>query len=81
MELPLASSFTNLIILPLMAVAQTNFQSAQWLRDPRFEGEPVLGIFDVHRNKSQEVRLKKATIGVVVKYSVLLKKSLDTASL
>ena len=47
-----------LIILPLLTVAQINFQDAQWLRDPCFEGEPVLGIFDVQKNKSTEATLK-----------------------
>ncbi|MDA3925912.1 MAG: family 78 glycoside hydrolase catalytic domain [Kiritimatiellae bacterium] len=58
MKTSLLSLFALLITLPFTAIAQTAFQGAQWLRDPRFKNEPTLGIFDVHRKKSQEARLK-----------------------
>ena len=47
-----------LLILPTVALCQDAFQNAQWLRDPRFQNEPVLAVFDVHKNKSEEATLK-----------------------
>lgn len=44
--------------LESVALAQEAFQGAAWLRDPRFEGQPVLGVFDVHRRGSQAAKLK-----------------------
>jgi hypothetical protein len=40
------------------SLAQTPFQEAQWLRDPRFDGQPVLGVFDAQGTKAQATALK-----------------------
>jgi len=38
--------------------AQTPFLEVQWLRAPRFKGQPVLGVFDAQGTKAQATALK-----------------------
>ncbi|MFA7172187.1 MAG: family 78 glycoside hydrolase catalytic domain [Kiritimatiellia bacterium] len=54
----LSKTLVLFVILPLITLSQSQFQDAQWLRDPRFANEPILGIFDVHKKKSKDAKLK-----------------------
>ena len=42
----------------LTAMAKEPFGDAEWLRDPRFKGQPVLGVFEAQKMKSQSTALK-----------------------
>ncbi len=40
------------------ALAADVFEGADWIRDPAFRGEEVLGVFDAHHSKDKSTRLK-----------------------
>ena len=49
---------TLLACASTVLVAQETFHGAHWIRDPRFTGQPVLDVFDVHQKNSKEAKLK-----------------------
>ena len=42
----------------VMPSAADVFEGAEWIRDPAFRGEKVLGVFDAHGSKEKATRLK-----------------------